>query len=185
VSGPADRIRELLRQSLVSACPAQRQVLSFRPERRRFVAVAGNAELPVHPFREGAGEHRTFLQRNARNGHQRQDVDGAAARMGAVVTAHVNQLLRLRTAPESRFNHIFRLPHEGHDRAVRRLAGIDFQQLDAGDGRNGSRDGVDDRPVTAFAEVGYALDDFFHGKAGGIVFKYIDFSYLRKLLCPE
>ncbi len=82
--------------------------------------------------------------------------------MLAVVAAHVDALLRHGAAAEGRLDHRFRRPDKGHDRAVRRLTGIDVEYADARHGRNGPDDGVDDSAVTPFAVIGYTLDEFFH-----------------------
>ena len=149
----AGRIGHLLGQGLVFARPAHRQVPPFRLEGRGLVAVAGDAEFLIHPLRQPAGQRRAFFQRNPGHRDERQHVGGAAARVRAVMLAHVDQFLGFRRAPESGFDDRLRLAHEGDDRPVRRLAGIHVQHLHAFHRGNRRHDGVDDRLVPPFAIV--------------------------------
>ena len=170
---------QLLGQRLVLAGAADGQILPLGAEGRRFVAVGRDAQFvgdaPGQLPRQGG----TLLERDARNGDQRQDIRRAHAGVSPLVVAHVDPFGGPFHTGEGRFDHRLGTPDEGHHRTVGRLARVDVEHLDLG----GRFDGLHDLPnhlfVASLAEVGNALHDTFLHKfvhLGFLCFKYTNFS---------
>ena len=68
------RIGDLLGEGLIFPGPADREVLPFRLERRRLVAVARDAELVVDSLRQPARKFGAFLKSGLGHRHERQHV---------------------------------------------------------------------------------------------------------------
>ena len=152
---------ELFGQRLVLALAADGQIAPLGGKGRCLVAVGRNGQLVGDAACQRARQIGALLERDARDGDQRQHVGGAHAGVGAVVAAHVDQLRRPLHAPEGRLDHRFGFTHEGDDRAVGRLARIDVEQLDALDRLDRRRNLADYSLVAPLAEVGDALHDTF------------------------
>ena len=102
-----------------------------------------------------------LLERDARNGDERQHVGGAHARVSAVVVAHVDELRGAFDTGKGRLEHGFGLADEGHHRAVGRLAGVHVEQFDPFDRLDGRGNFVNYGLVASLAEVGNAFYDTF------------------------
>ena len=85
--------------------------------------------------------------------------------------AHIDQFLGFLRTLEGRLDDRFRFAHEGHDRPVRRLAGIHVQHFHALDRTDRRHDGVDDTAVPSLAVIGNAFNDSFHRKVISFIFQ--------------
>ena len=105
----------------------------------------------------------TLLERNARDGHQRQHVRGTHAGMGSLMMPHVDPLGRGLHPGKGRLDDRLGFSDEGYDRTVRRLARIDIEHLHASGRLDRRNDLPDHLLVASLAEIGDALhDSFFH-----------------------
>ena len=152
-------ILELLGQALVLALAHRRQIAPLRPTGSLLIEIDRHLQLPAHPFAQLPGQFSAFLQGDARHRHERADVGGAHARMGALVGGHVQHLGGGLHALEGGLQHLPGGAHESHHGAVGVRPRIHIQQLDAGHRRDGVGDDLDLGQVTAFGKVGDALDD--------------------------
>ena len=160
--GTPRRVGDLLGKGFVLPCPAYCEVLALRLVCGGLVAVAGYAEFGVEALCKLAGERCAFLQSDARYGNQRQDVGGAAARMGAVVLAHIYQFLGLGGAAEGGFADGVGLADECYYCAVSGFARVDIQDLDAFHACDCGGYGIDYLAVASLAEIGDAFDYPLH-----------------------
>ena len=154
---------KLLGQRLVLAGTADGQVAPLGREGGRLVAIGRDVQFVGDALGQLARQRGALLERDARDGDQRQHVGGAHAGVRPLVFAHVDQLGGPLHALERRLDDRLGRPDEGYDRAVGRLARIDVEQLDP----SGSLDRLgnlrNDMLVAALTEVGDTLyDSFFH-----------------------
>ena len=161
------RPHDLLRESLVFAGANHGEILPGRIRLGVFVEIDRQPEFAPHPFAQAPRVLGRFRHGNASNGDQRADIRRAHAGVLAGVPGHVDDFAGLLDRPVSRFRDRRRRAHERHHRAVRRLAGVDVEQLDARHGLNLIGDQANHRRITAFAEIRYAFDYLAHGKKWG------------------
>ncbi len=147
-----------------SYCPRRTcgQPPSLRTERR--VAVEVHRQLEAHRdlLAEAAGQVDALLDPRAAERHERDDVDGADARVRAGVLLHVDQLQRAADRRGRSAHDRLGTAGEGHDAAVVRLIARVVEHRDAIDLADGSDDLLDDLRAPPFAEVRHALDQAWH-----------------------
>ena len=98
-----------------------------------FIKVNGNAQLLSDALAETAGQIDALVHRDAGDGDERNDINGADARMRAAVLRHVDELNTLLDQLECRFENRFRFSDEGDDCSIGVRARIDVEERDAGD----------------------------------------------------
>ncbi len=157
---------QLLGQSLVLARTAYSQIAALGSERSGLVAVGRDRQLVGDALGQLARHSGALVERDARDGDQRQHVAGAHARMRSLVLAHVDKLRCTAYGGQRRLHDGLGFADEGHDRAVGRFARIDVEQFDA----LGFFDHFGDLPydllIASLAEIGDAFDDsFLHDKS--------------------
>ena len=118
-------------------------------------------QLVGNAARQSARQFGTLLERDARNGDERQHVGSAHARMGTVVIAHVDKFRGALHTGKGSLEHGFGLADEGHHRTVGRLAGVHIEQLDPFDRLDGRGNLVNYGLVASLAEIGNAFYDTF------------------------
>jgi len=157
------RVRQLLGQRLVLSGAADGQVPPLGPQSRSLVAIGRNPQFAGDAFGQPARQRGALLERDARNGNERQDVGGPHAGVRPFVAAHVDQFGRPFHPGESRLDDLLGRADEGDDRAVRRFARIDVQDLHAARPLDRFDDPADHLLVASLAEIGDALhDSLFH-----------------------
>ena len=154
-------VGQLLGQRLILAGTADGQVLPLGFQGGSLVAVGRNMQLVGNAARQSARQLGTLLERDARNGDERQHVGGAHARMGAVVIAHVDKFRGAFHTGKGSLEHGFGLADEGHHHTVGRLAGVHVEQLDPFDRLDGRGNLVNYSLVASLAEIGNAFYDTF------------------------
>jgi hypothetical protein len=126
------------------------------------VEIDRNGQLLADPFTEPLGQLDAVLHRGTLHGNEGADIGGAHARVLALVLRHVDQLGGLSDQPEGSLDHRVGRPGKGDHRPVGSHTRIDIEQHRALGVGDLGRDGVDDGPVPAFADVRHALDEL-HG----------------------
>jgi hypothetical protein len=117
---------------------------------------------------------RCFFHRNIGDGDERADVGGTHAGVLALVLAHVYHLRCFFDGQISRLNHGLRCAHEGDDRAVGGLAGVNVQEADALHAFDFVGDELDDAHVPAFGEIGDAFDELgIHDCCNCLIVKWL------------
>ena len=148
--------------ALVLTGPADGEVAELGAQGGGFIEVDGDAQFVGHAPAQLPCHHGTLVERDAPDGDEGQHVGGSDAGVGAVVTAHVDELLGGLHSEEGGFGHCLRLTGKGDDGAVGSLAGVDVEHLSTADAADGVGDLSDDVLVAALAEVGHALHDSIH-----------------------
>ena len=85
--------------------------------------------------------------------------------MCSFVFAHVDQLGRLLNPAKGAFHDRVRTADKGHDRPVSGCAGIDIEQRHSFRGFNRICDLPNNVRVSAFGEIGHALDQLLHDQS--------------------
>ena len=160
------RVRELGLEPFVLALPHHCEVLALRPGGGVFVVVDRDPQLSTDPLSEGVGQGHTLLDRDVPNRHEGADIGGPDAGMLALVGGHVDQFGGPGNAGKGPLQDRLWRTHQGDDRAVGGPSGIHIEQGHTLDRSDGVGDGLDDRRVAAFGEVGHTLDEGVHGTSG-------------------
>ena len=90
--------------------------------------------------------------------------------MCSLVFAHVDQLGRLLNPAKGAFHRGLRSADKGHDGTVSSCAGIDIEQRHSFCGFNRICDLPNNVRVSAFGEIGHALDQLLHDQSRTVGF---------------
>jgi hypothetical protein len=80
--------------------------------------------------------------------------------MLAFVVGHIDLFSRFGDGLKGRFAHLSRFAHKCHHSAVGIYAGINVQQVDSPDMRDGIRNSLDHLAIPTLGKIRYALDEF-------------------------
>ncbi len=129
-------------------------------DKSRFaVEIDGNRKLGGHATADRVSEFNALRHCGIGQGNERQNVEGAQARVNAAVGAEVDEVASFTGGNEGRLGDGVGTSGKGDDAAVVIPIAGAVENQDAGDAAHGGSDAVDARNVAAFREVRDAFDD--------------------------
>jgi hypothetical protein len=135
------------------------QVDAIGPAGGRFVEVHRHAQLAPDFARHALRQAHAFLQRDAFDGDERDDIGGADTRVGALMRGEIDEFDGFGDAAQCRVRHRGGRAYKGEDAAI--VVGVRFavEQDNFRNAEDRLDDGVHLGAVAPFGEIGNALNE--------------------------
>ena len=141
--------------------PAPANILerhTFGYRRRSFVKVHGHFQTVPNCFADPMRERGALVERSAFQRDEGHHIGRSHSRMYTRVPAQIDSLDRCRDTPQRAFGHRFRRARERNHRTIMIRVHLGAKQQHAWNQRDRLLDGLHDRRVAPFGEIGDALD---------------------------